>query len=88
MILSFQLVVDWLERNALSNLESFPAKVNYFADSVTWENTLLDIQSGLNQGHLVTEVVSGSRISLFLQTESWRSAIVLPPLSFMREGGT
>ena len=57
LILFFQLVVDWLERNALSNLESFPAKVNYFADSVTWENTLLDIQSGLNQGHLVTEVV-------------------------------
>ena len=70
---SLQLVVDWLERNALSNLESFPAKVNYFADSVTWENTLLDIQSGINQGHLVTEVVSMCCVSnqlLFM----WRRA--------------
>ena len=92
---SLQLVVDWLERNALSNLESFPAKVNYFADSVTWENTLLDIQSGINQGHLVTEVVSISCVSnqlLFM----WRRAdpmrahpflVPRPPLSFhSREG--
>jgi len=51
-----QIVVDWLEKNALSNLESFPTKVNYFTDSVTWENTLHDIRNGINREHLVTEV--------------------------------
>ena len=50
--------MDWLEKNAFSNLESFPTKVNYFADSVTWENTLHDIRNGINREHLVTEVVS------------------------------
>ena len=55
MVLPFQIVVDWLEKNALSNLESFPTKVNYFTDSVTWENTLHDIRNGINREHLVTE---------------------------------
>ena len=52
-------MVDWLEGNALSNLESYPVKVNYFADSVTWENTLHDIEHGIGRGHIVTEMVSG-----------------------------
>ena len=52
-----QLVVDWLERTACLNLDSFPSKVNYFADNVLWENTLHDIKNGIGRDHLVTELV-------------------------------
>lgn len=29
-------MVDWLEQNALANLEDFPLKAQYFADSFSW----------------------------------------------------
>ena len=34
--LCVQVVVDWLERISCTSLEDFPAKVKYFADSVSW----------------------------------------------------
>ena len=52
----------------MTNLEHYPVKVNYFADSVLWENTLHDIQHDIGKGHIVTELVSGSLVhSLVLQ---------------------
>ncbi len=52
-----KLVVDWLEKNALTNLERYPVKVNYFTDSVKWENTLHDIEHGIGKGYIITEMV-------------------------------
>lgn len=52
-----QLVVDWLEQSARASLEQFPVKVSYFADSVSWENTLHDITHGIDSRHIVTEMV-------------------------------
>lgn len=51
-----QLVVDWLEKISRNSLEQFPDKIKYFADSVSWENTVHDIQQGLNKGMIVSEV--------------------------------
>ena len=51
--------MDWLEQSARTDLDQFPVKVSYFADSVSWENTLHDITHGLDKGHIVTEMVSG-----------------------------
>ena len=50
-------MVDWLEKNAKSNLKRYPEKINYFADVVTWENTLHSLQHGRNDGSMVTEMV-------------------------------
>ena len=52
-----QLVVDWLERLARVGLETYPAKAAYFADNVSWENTLHDITHGVDCDFLVTEMV-------------------------------
>lgn len=49
-----QLVVDWLEKNALSNLEDHPSKINYFADTITWDNTLYDLQRNVGSKNMVT----------------------------------
>jgi nuclear pore complex protein Nup107 len=51
-----QLVVDWLERLARVGLETYPAKAAYFADNVSWENTLHDITHGVDCDFLVTEM--------------------------------
>ena len=54
-----QLVVDWLEANAKSNLSRFPEKIHFFADEVTWENTLHKLHTNevRREEHLVTEMV-------------------------------
>ena len=55
--------MDWLEKNARSNLSHFPEKIHYYADEVTWENTFhklqytRDLQEIHKEGHLVTEMV-------------------------------
>jgi hypothetical protein len=54
------LVVDWLERNAQSNLEKYPVKVNYFADNVNWENTLHCLRNNVDTGRIITEMVLNS----------------------------
>jgi nuclear pore complex protein Nup107 len=51
-----QVVIDWLEKIAASDLDDLSTKVKYFADSVSWDSTMHDIQYGLNKGHIVTEV--------------------------------
>ena len=54
-----QVVVDWLESNAYSNLKRFPEKIHFFADEVTWENTLHKLEhQDPRDGALVTEMVS------------------------------
>ena len=51
--------MDWLEKNAVTVMENFPVKVNYFADSVCWENTLHNIQRKMDHDRIVSEMVSG-----------------------------
>ena len=51
-----QLVVDWLEKNALSNLEEHPCKINYFADTISWDNTLHDLQHGIGGKSVVSSL--------------------------------
>ena len=46
-----------MERNAQSNLEKYPVKVNYFADNVNWENTLHCLRNKIDTGRIVTEMV-------------------------------
>ena len=48
-------MVDWLESNAYSNLKKFPEKIHFFADEVTWENTLHRLEH--KDDNLVTEMV-------------------------------
>ena len=54
-----QLVVDWLEKNAVTMMEKNPVKINYFADSVCWENTLHSIQRNMDHDRIISEMVSG-----------------------------
>ena len=51
------MVVDWLEKNSVSRLDKYPTKVNYFADSVCWENTLYSIERRDHPEGIVTEMV-------------------------------
>ncbi|XP_019626310.1 PREDICTED: nuclear pore complex protein Nup107-like [Branchiostoma belcheri] len=55
-----QLVIDWLERNAADDVVDFYEKVEFYSQSVCWENTLHTLQqgSGLTHGSraLVTEM--------------------------------
>eukprot|EP00058_Branchiostoma_floridae_P018192 XP_002603681.1 hypothetical protein BRAFLDRAFT_235541 [Branchiostoma floridae] len=55
-----QLVIDWLERNAADEVVDFYEKVEFYSQSVCWENTLHTLQqgTGLAQGSraLVTEM--------------------------------
>ncbi len=58
-------MVDWLEKNAHSNLKKFPEKINYFADMVTWENTLDHLKEKRNDNrHMVTEMVRGRTLNV------------------------
>ena len=54
-----QLVVDWLETNAKSNLKHYPEKIRYFTDGVMWEGTLGALQDGSVEANMVTEMVCG-----------------------------
>ena len=58
-----QLVVDWLETNAQSNLTRFSEKIHYFADEVSWENTLHKLQTRdvQREERLVTEMVRDNK---------------------------
>ena len=56
------MVVDWLENNAHSTLSQFPEKIHFFADEVTWENTLHMLNrrqcvGDSDRDHMVTEMV-------------------------------
>ena len=55
-----QEVVDWLEKNARSNLKYFPEKIHFFADDVMWENTFhrLQFARDTDRDHIITEMVT------------------------------
>ena len=73
----------------MTNLEHYPVKVNYFADSVLWENTLHDIQHDIGKGHIVTELVSGSLVhSLVLQAMRKTGEGLVPALAAYKFSGT
>jgi nuclear pore complex protein Nup107 len=51
-----QLVVDWLEGQAMVGLEQYPVKAAYFTDNVCWENTLHDLSHCIDRDLLVTQM--------------------------------
>lgn len=68
-LLCTQVVVDWLEKNAQSNLGRYPEKISYFADSVTWENTLHHLKQETNDGRMVTKMVCKNMHSISVYPE-------------------
>ena len=79
---TLQLVVDWLEQNAQSNLEKYPDKVNYYADNVNWENTLHCLKNKINTDRIVSEMVCVISLSLSLSLSSLSlsfPSLSLPP---------
>jgi len=54
-------VVDWLEKNTLSNLTNYPEKIRYFTDGVLWEATLSHLNEGKREPNMVSELVGTSQ---------------------------
>lgn len=45
LIREYQLIIDWLERNALDQADRLPSIENFTDKTVSWENTLHQLQN-------------------------------------------